>query len=102
MVFHLVCLGWVLFRAGSLSVAWDVMAQLVTGWGPAPAVTPAVLLAIAVGIGAQYVSRGVVVRLQAAFSRLAPALQGIVLAFTLAAIDGLGQEGVAAFIYFQF
>ncbi|MGZ8786451.1 MAG: hypothetical protein ACXW1Y_12925, partial [Acidimicrobiia bacterium] len=68
----------------------------------APAVTPAVLLAIAVGIGSQYVSRGAVVRLQATFSRLAPVLQGVVLAFALAAIDGLGQEGVAAFIYFQF
>ena len=102
VVFHLVCLGWVLFRAGSLTVAWEVMTRLATGWGPAPAVTPAILLAIAVGIGSQYVPRGAVVRLQATFSRLAPALQGIVLAFALAAIDGLGQEGVAAFIYFQF
>ena len=43
-----------------------------------------------------------VVRLQSAFSRLAPAFQGVTLAFVLAAIDGLAQEGVAAFIYFQF
>ncbi len=102
IVFHLVCLGWILFRAGSLTVAWEVLNRLVTGWGPAPAVTPAIVLAIVVGIGSQYVSRGVVVRIQATFSRLTPVLQGVVLALALAAIDGLGQEGVAAFIYFQF
>jgi hypothetical protein len=101
-VFHVVCLGWVLFRAGSITVAWDVLTRLVTGWGPAPAVTPAVILAIVVGIGSQYVSRGTVVRVQAVFSRLVPVLQGVLLAFALAVIDGLGQEGVAAFIYFQF
>jgi hypothetical protein len=61
-----------------------------------------VILAIVVGIGSQYVSRGTVVRVQAVFSRLVPVLQGVILAFALAVIDGLGQEGVAAFIYFQF
>jgi D-alanyl-lipoteichoic acid acyltransferase DltB (MBOAT superfamily) len=102
LIFHVVCLGWVLFRAGSVTVAWDVLSRLFTGWGPSPAITPAILLAIVVGIGSQYVSRGIVVRVQSAFSRLAPVLQGVVLALALAAIDGLGQEGVAAFIYFQF
>ena len=36
------------------------------------------------------------------FSRLRPAVQGVVLAFVLMLIDALGPEGVAAFIYFQF
>jgi D-alanyl-lipoteichoic acid acyltransferase DltB (MBOAT superfamily) len=102
VVFHIVCLGWVLFRAGSVTMAWDVLARLVTGWGPSPSITPAIVAAILVGIGSQYVSRGLVVRTQVAFSRLAPVFQGIILAFALALIDGLGQEGVAAFIYFQF
>jgi hypothetical protein len=36
------------------------------------------------------------------FSRLAPVPQGAVLALALFAIDALGPEGVAPFIYFQF
>ena len=40
--------------------------------------------------------------LLAGFSRLAPAAQGGLLAIGLLAIDALANEGVAAFIYFQF
>ena len=47
-------------------------------------------------------SRDLVVRLQAGFSRWAPAVQGLALAVALVVIDSLGSEGVAAFIYFQF
>jgi len=101
--FHLVCLAWVFFRADSLSTAWAILGRLFTGWDRATTlVTPAVLAAIAVGIAAQYVPGGVVNRGLIGFSRLRPALQGVVLAFTLMLIDALGPEGVAAFIYFQF
>ncbi len=78
------------------------MTRLLTAWGPAPAVTPAIVLAIMIGIGSQYVPRPTVERFEAAFSRLAPAVQGVALATALALIDGLAQQGVAAFIYFQF
>ena len=56
--FHFVCLGWLLFRADSLQTAWTMLARLFTAWGPAPAVTPLVLAAIALGIGVQYVPEG--------------------------------------------
>jgi hypothetical protein len=55
-----------------------------------------------VGLAAQYVPRGVVNRGLIGFSRMRPAFQGALLAFTLMIIDALGPEGVAAFIYFQF
>jgi hypothetical protein len=68
----------------------------------APIVTPAALVAIAVGLAAQYVPRPAVGHLLVGFSRLGPAVQGIALGVTLMIIDALGPEGVAAFIYFQF
>ncbi len=102
VTFHLVCLGWIFFRADSLATAGELLSRLFTAWGPAPAVTPAILLAIAVGIAAQYVPRDGVLRLQDAFSRLTPTVQGVALAAVLFVIDALGPEGVAAFIYFQF
>jgi D-alanyl-lipoteichoic acid acyltransferase DltB (MBOAT superfamily) len=98
---NLVIFAWIFFRADSMSTAFQILGRL-TDWGPAPAVTPAILLAIAVGIGAQYVPRDFVVRLQAGFSRWAPAVQGLALAVALVVIDSLGSQGVAAFIYFQF
>jgi D-alanyl-lipoteichoic acid acyltransferase DltB (MBOAT superfamily) len=101
--FHLVCLAWVFFRADSLSGALRVLGRLFAGWGGAATlVTPAVLVAIGVGLAAQYVPRGVVNRGLIGFSRMRPAFQGALLAFTLMIIDALGPEGVAAFIYFQF
>jgi len=101
--FHLVCLAWVFFRADSLTGAFRVLGRVFTGWGAATTlVTPAVLVAVGVGLAAQYVPRSAVNHGLIGFSRLRPAVQGLVLAFTLMVIDALGPEGVAAFIYFQF
>jgi alginate O-acetyltransferase complex protein AlgI len=100
--FHLVCLGWVFFRADSLGTAFSLLVRLVTSFGTAPLVTPAVVGAIALGIGAQYLNRDVPARLIDRFSQLRPAAQGAMLAVVLFAITSLGPQGVAPFIYFRF
>jgi alginate O-acetyltransferase complex protein AlgI len=101
--FHLVCLGWVFFRAESVGDAFDVLGRIATGWGQAPElVSGGVLLAIAVGIGSQYVPTDVFGRTMAGFSRLSPVTQGACLALALTVVGSLGPEGVAPFIYFQF
>jgi alginate O-acetyltransferase complex protein AlgI len=102
VTFHVVCLAWVFFRAESLSAAITLLGRLLTAWGPAPAVTPQVLAVVALALAAQYVPRGVGLRLEAAFSRLRPVPMGLALAAALLVIDSLGPEGVAPFIYFQF
>jgi hypothetical protein len=102
VTFNVVCLAWVFFRSDSFSTALTLLRRLFTAWGPAPEVTPLVLLAIAVGIGAQYVPHDVVERARAAFSRLRPAGQGVLLAITLFGITTLGPQGVAPFIYYRF
>ena len=101
--FQYVCLGWVFFRATSFGNAWTILERLFTTWGQsAPLVRFPVLAAIAVGIGIQYVPRDVSVRLQEAFSRLGPVLQGTSLAAILLVITTMGPPGVAPFIYFRF
>jgi D-alanyl-lipoteichoic acid acyltransferase DltB (MBOAT superfamily) len=103
VTFHLVTFAWIFFRASSLSTAWLMIRRLGTAWGGGvDAITVPIVLAVAVGIGAQYVTRPAVDRVLAGFSRLAPAVQGGVLALCLLTIDALANEGVAAFIYFQF
>ncbi|HEY2429452.1 MAG TPA: MBOAT family protein [Acidimicrobiales bacterium] len=101
VTFHLVCLGWVLFRADSFSDALAVLSRLAHP-GPAPLVTPLVIGAIVVSIASQYVDPGAVARAQRRFSRLTPVGQGVVLAAGLYVITLLGPQGVAPFIYYRF
>jgi D-alanyl-lipoteichoic acid acyltransferase DltB (MBOAT superfamily) len=102
ITFHLVCLGWVFFRSESIGAAWSMLTGLLTRWGAAPLVTFPVLLAIGVGIGMQYLPRGPSERIRTVFSRMAPVVQGVVMALALLVISTLGPQGVAPFIYFQF
>jgi alginate O-acetyltransferase complex protein AlgI len=103
LTFHFVCFAWIFFRSDSFGAAWDMIEGLVTGWGePSPLVTSAVLLAIAVGIGSQYLPARIPRLVMARFSRLPVLGQATVLALALMLTSVLGPEGVAPFIYFQF
>ena len=101
--FNLVCLAWIFFRSDSFELAWEMITGLFTGWGEAsPLVTAGVLLAIAVGIGSQYLPARVPQLIMARFGRLPVLGQAVVLAFALMLTHAMGPEGVAPFIYFQF
>ncbi|MGH9298141.1 MAG: MBOAT family O-acyltransferase [Acidimicrobiales bacterium] len=101
--FQFVCLGWVFFKASSFGNAWAMLERLFTGWGqPSPLITLPVVLAIVVGIGTQYLPKGLASRAQETFAHLGVVLQGAVLAGILLVITTLGPIGVAPFIYFKF
>ena len=85
VTFHIVCLAWVFFRAETFHTAWVVLTRLFVGWGsPTPLITGGVVLAIAVGIGMQYIPSNVIDRAQVVFSRLSPVQMGIAMAVALA------------------
>ncbi len=102
LTFHVVCLGWVFFRADSVGTAFDVLRGIATGSGPAPLVTTMVVVVIALALASQFVPPTAVEGAQARFTRLGPGLQVLALAASLTVIDVLGPDGVAPFIYFQF
>lgn len=102
VTFHVVCLAWVFFRAESFSAAGAMLGRLGIGWDQAQLVTPALAALIAGSLAAQFTPRDVGLQLQASFSRLGPLPQAATLAVALFAIDTLGPQGVAPFIYFQF
>jgi D-alanyl-lipoteichoic acid acyltransferase DltB (MBOAT superfamily) len=103
VTFHFVCFAWIFFRSDSFGAAWDMIEGLFTNWGePSPLVTTGVLLAIAVGIGSQYLPARVPRLVMARFSRLPVLGQATVLALALMLTSVLGPEGVAPFIYYQF
>jgi alginate O-acetyltransferase complex protein AlgI len=103
LTFHVVCFGWIFFRADSFGRAGQVITQLFTAWGrPSPLVTSSVVLAILVGIGSQYLPRrGIAVVLEG-FQRLPAVGQVATLAAGVMLVDTLGPPGVAPFIYFRF
>jgi alginate O-acetyltransferase complex protein AlgI len=100
--FHLVCLGWVFFRATSMSIAFTMIGRLFTAWGAFPLVTPLVVITVVGSIASQYVSQDLVRDLQGTFSRLTPVAQGAILGAILLGITTLAPEGVQPFIYFRF
>jgi alginate O-acetyltransferase complex protein AlgI len=103
LTFHVVVFAWVFFRAQSLDGALDIFGQLFTGGDPAGGlVSPLLILTIILMVASQFVPPRVPERVQLGFGRLAPAIQIVIVATALVAVNTLGPEGIAPFIYFQF
>jgi alginate O-acetyltransferase complex protein AlgI len=103
LTLEFVVLAWIFFRADSLGSAARVIAATFTAWGRAPSVGWLVVLAIAAGLGLQYLPAGLTDRLESFLSRRWPVWQGLVFGLVLFAIVGVfGAEGVTNFIYIGF
>ncbi len=106
--FHVVCFGWIFFRATSMDNAFDVLEGLVTGWTqPGELVSMSIAGLIVVCVLAQYLHMVPRVGTWPAavwglFNRSGPLIQGVACALMLFIITTLGPEGVAPFIYFRF
>src|SRR5579884_3129988 len=103
IVFHIVCIAWIFFRAEDFAVARLYLAGLAGGWhdGVQQAGPPMVGL-IALGMAGQFVPPGLFARLAHTAARLPAWGLGATAGLAVAAINALGPEGVAAFIYFRF
>jgi alginate O-acetyltransferase complex protein AlgI len=101
-VFHFVTLGWIFFRAPDLGTALSYLWGLVANWGVGSMVTWVVLLAVAVGMAGQFVPRRIGDALEYRASHLPPMVIAVGVGVWLLAINLLGPQGVAPFIYFQF
>jgi D-alanyl-lipoteichoic acid acyltransferase DltB (MBOAT superfamily) len=102
IVFNIVVLGWILFRAESLELAAAFVGQLADP-GPATLWTPVTVGAIVVVVGFQLLPADPLDRLRERLAGLpAPAL-GTALALVIAAVGAtVPSQGVPPFIYFQF
>ncbi|MDQ3702862.1 MAG: MBOAT family protein, partial [Chloroflexota bacterium] len=102
LTFHVVCVGWVLFRADSLATAGELLQRSITSWGPAPAVTAGPVAVIAASLALQALPTGWALRFEAGFAELPLPVQGVALGTFFALVVALGPAGVAPFIYYQF
>jgi alginate O-acetyltransferase complex protein AlgI len=99
VTFHLVCVGWVLFRAGSLATARAVFAGLFSGrllWDAFPIGTIAI---VAVGVATHALAERE--NLETAWFRIPRVVQGAVYGAVLVLV-GLFSAHSGRFIYFQF
>ncbi|TVR38017.1 MAG: MBOAT family protein [Nitriliruptor sp.] len=101
ITFHLVCLGWVFFRAPSFGVAWSVLGGLLSGRSEVPLSTTVLPLVVVVLL-AQQVGDRPRAWLRRSWDALPVALHVTTFALVLVALDVFGPDGVAPFIYFQF
>jgi alginate O-acetyltransferase complex protein AlgI len=103
VTFHVVCLGWLFFRADSFHSAFVMLGRLFSTWGePAPLFRLPVLAAIVGAIALQYVPPGFGARVQESFASLGVIAKGALLGGSLLVITTLGPPGVAPFIYYKF
>jgi D-alanyl-lipoteichoic acid acyltransferase DltB (MBOAT superfamily) len=100
ITFHLVLLGWLLFRAQDLPTLTAYAQGLVALRG-GTALHPAVLLLLALAVAAHVVPKERVERWSERFLRLPVPLQGAAYAGAILAFCGLSAGG-PSFIYFQF
>ncbi len=104
IVFHTVCGAWILFRSADLASVLDYGHGLAFGGfgGAETLLTWPLVALIALVLVAQFTPEAVSSRLARGLGWLPWWGLGIVLGSALLLIEGLGPQGVAPFIYFQF
>ncbi len=101
ITFHVVCLGWILFRAET----FDLAVAMLEGLGriqPVQVVTPLMTALIVGGLAMHWLPpravEGLALRLKSA-----PSLtMGVLVGIAILLVEAVRPEGVAPFIYFQF
>ncbi|MGH2866856.1 MAG: MBOAT family O-acyltransferase [Solirubrobacteraceae bacterium] len=102
VTFHLIVLGWVLFRAPSIGLVGTFLGRL-TSFGPATLWRLPVLAAIGIVIGLQLLPDRPIAAFQDRLGRLTPALLGAALSVLILLVAAtVPSDGVPPFIYFRF
>jgi hypothetical protein len=101
VTFHIVCLGWILFRAETFPMAMQVLEGL-GRFAPVSVTTPFLLALIVGGLAMHWLPpravEGMAERL-----KTAPSLTlGVVIGVAILLVEAVRPDGVAPFIYFQF
>jgi D-alanyl-lipoteichoic acid acyltransferase DltB (MBOAT superfamily) len=102
VTFHLVCLGWILFRAESFEDALAFLRGFGRPGGPRPLLSPLELALILIGLGVQFAPPRLLEGWADRLGRLPAPAAALGLAGALLVVDALRPAGVAPFIYFRF
>ncbi len=106
IVFHIVCLAWVFFRAGAEPNGMAVVGQFFTApvaeAGLLALVKPYHVALLGLGLLLHLTPPSLPTRVEAGVSRMPPILVGALAGLAIIVISGLSSDGVPPFIYFAF
>ena len=102
LVFHFVCFTWIFFRAETFDLSIEILRSLGNFEAKIAILTPFTASLILLPFAFQFLNESFYVRLEKAFGKLTPSVQGLVIGIILTILSGVSPEGVAPFIYFQF
>ena len=107
LTFHVVCFGWILFRANSMQTVGEMLSQIVTQFHPE--IFPqfvwgykGVFSLMLIGYVIHFLPRGWENRLRQVVSDSPVPVQAFFLALAVYLVAQLKSAGVQPFIYFQF
>ena len=102
IVFHIVVLAWIPFRAPDLDLAATFVSRL-ADWGPTTLWSVPVVGVVALVIGLQLLPNKPLDAMRVSFERLHPAALGASMAVVIVLVTAtISSQGVPPFIYFQF
>lgn len=107
ITFHLVCLGWIFFRADSMAKVWDMLWQIFTNFHPGIwldfiAGYKWVVMLMVIGFGLHFCSDGLERSAREWFTRIPVFLYPVVLTALIWIVMQMRSGTVQPFIYFQF
>ena len=102
LVFHVVLVGWVLFRCADLTVAQEILKALRTGIYAAPNLDAPILMAVAAPLLWHWLPSGAKDRVVLGLQSLPPVFQGCLGAFFALGAYRIASAQARAFLYFQF
>ncbi|CAN5129454.1 MBOAT family protein [soil metagenome] len=102
LTFHIVCLGWIFFRAQTLDDALAFLTGFARFTGTPLTVTPMAVALIVLGLALHFSPGNLIEEVAARAARIPALVSGVMAGAMIGVIDALRPEGVAAFIYYQF
>ncbi len=102
LTFHLVCVGWVLFRSDSFQKASLVFKRLAEASTQHPNLDPRLILVLGVGFVSHFVPANWFHAAKLGFGRLPAAAQAALLFGVLALLRTVASAEAVPFVYFQF
>lgn len=100
--FHLVCLGWVFFRASDFQHAWELLVGIGQLEGGTANISPLLWGLLAVGFLTHLLPDRLLVLATEAFRRMPAPIQGLLFFGLVLFIHYAGSTQIVPFIYFQF
>jgi D-alanyl-lipoteichoic acid acyltransferase DltB (MBOAT superfamily) len=101
-IFHFVCVCWIFFRAEGVTRAVEMLAAIAAPSTPAMLLTPWLAILIVIGMAVQFTSPDLIEKLDGIYQKLPVWVVGLLAGCVLLAVELVGGDETAAFIYFQF